>query len=100
MPTRAENFGVVFCEANAYAVPAISTNTGGTTSAIQDGENGYTLPMKAGASEYADLIQTIISNEKGYHQLSINARKKYLEELNWGYWGKRMKEILLKTSNS
>jgi len=98
MPTRAENFGVVFCEANAFGLPAIATRTGGTTSAIEDGVNGYTLPLQATPADFADLIQPLVLDDKRFARLADSSKKKYLEELNWDHWGERMKHILEHTA--
>jgi glycosyltransferase involved in cell wall biosynthesis len=99
MPTRAENFGVVFCEANAFGIPAISTRTGGTTSAIEEGVNGHTLPLEASAAEFADLIESLARDEQRFTALSKSSRRKYLDELNWEHWGKQMRLILQHTAD-
>ena len=40
LPTRAEAYGLVFCEANSFGVPCIATNVGGTPTIIRNGING------------------------------------------------------------
>ncbi len=44
VPSRAEAYGHVFCEAAAFGVPSASTSVGGIPSIITDGENGICLP--------------------------------------------------------
>lgn len=91
LPTRAEAFGIVFCEANAYGLPAITTNTGGIESVISEGVNGYALPLESGAKEYADKLKYLIENKSELERLSISSREYYESELNWDTWGKKMK---------
>lgn len=94
MPTRAECYGIVFCEANAYGLPVITTDTGGTTSVVEDGINGFALPFSAKAEDYAARIEYLTEHRDVLEKMSKTARQKYAEELNWNHWGKRMKEIL------
>jgi glycosyltransferase involved in cell wall biosynthesis len=96
LPTRAECAGIVFCEASAYGIPAITTNTGGVSNYIMDGINGYALPLEADATEYAAVIQKTFSDKEGYRQLCINSRKRYEELLNWESWGKSFHQIAQK----
>ncbi len=92
MPTRAECYGIVFCEANAYGLPVITTNTGGVPSVIEDGVNGFMLPLSAGSEDYFKVIGDLISDEKKLKKMAISSREKYLKELNWNHWGKEIKK--------
>lgn len=100
VPTRADCTPIVFCEASAFGLPVITTNTGGVSSIIEDGINGYSLPYDAKAYDYANKINFLIENPPIYTNLSLMSHKKYEEELNWKVWGKKLKEILLITCNS
>ncbi len=97
MPTRAECFGIVFCEANAYGLPVITTDTGGVSSVVKNGVNGFILPLNAGSEEYFNVISNLISDSTKLKQMAETSREKYLKELNWKQWGKEMKKILLLT---
>ena len=97
MPTRAECFGIVFCEANAYGLPVIATDTGGVPSVIENGVNGFMLPLNAGSEEYFKIISNLISDSAKLRRMAETSREKYLKDLNWKQWGKEMKEILLLT---
>jgi glycosyltransferase involved in cell wall biosynthesis len=83
LPTRADCTPLVNCEANAYGIPAITTNVGGITEAVKDGVNGYCLPLAADGAAYANLLADIFSDKERYHQLIISSRKRYDDELNW-----------------
>ena len=93
LPTRAECAGVVFCEASAFGIPSITTDTGGGTTYVEDGVNGFALPVTAGAEDYANKIQELFTNDEIYNQLSVSCRKKYEDELNWDSWGKSFYNI-------
>lgn len=99
LPTRAECAGVVFCEASAFGVPSIATDTGGVSTYVQDDINGFTLPLAATADKYADKIQELYTNDEAYYKLCNNSRKKYEEELNWDNWGKTFHHIAEKILN-
>ncbi|MCB4235988.1 glycosyltransferase family 4 protein [Kaistella anthropi] len=83
LPTRAECYGIVYCEASAYGLPSIATATGGVTSIVKDGVNGFALPENAGAEEYAEKIAEILSPEQ-LSVLSESSRKRYEEHLTYG----------------
>ncbi|GAC1520248.1 MAG: hypothetical protein NVS2B16_27180 [Chloroflexota bacterium] len=94
LPTRAEAFGMVLCEANAYGVPAISTDTGGVPSVITPGVNGYMLPLDATGSAYAQLIASIYQDREKYQQLVRTSRGEYDRRLNWNSWGSSVGTLL------
>ena len=99
LPTRAECFGVVFCEASAFGLPSITTDTGGIPSAVRNGINGYRLSLDAPASEYAERIAGIFNDyEKAYIPLSISSRKLFEEELNWDAFAAKMMALFEKVS--
>jgi glycosyltransferase involved in cell wall biosynthesis len=83
LPTRAEAVGIVFCEASAYGLPVIATDTGGVRSYVRDGTNGYCLELSASGVSYADKIHEIMSNRERYHLLAMDAFRYYRECLNW-----------------
>ncbi len=62
LPTRAECAGDVFCEASAFGVPSITTNTGGVSTYVEDGVNGFALPLTAAAFDYAEKIQQLFKD--------------------------------------
>lgn len=99
LPTRAECAGIVFCEASAFGVPSITTNTGGVGTYVEDGINGFALPFSAGADAYADTITRLFADDENYRQLCISSRKKYETELNWDSWGKKFNSIAEKILN-
>ena len=93
LPTRAEAAGVVFCEASAYGIPSITTNTGGVTTYVREDVNGFALPLDAGAELYAEKIASLYNDITAYKSLCTSSRELYEQELNWNAWGKRFQQI-------
>mgnify|MGYP001574913613 CR=1 FL=1 len=93
LPTRAECAGVVFSESSAYGIPSITTNTGGVSTYVKDGINGFALHFDAGADEYAKKIEQLVSDPAAIQSLKLSSRKYYEEKLNWDMWGKQFREI-------
>ena len=93
VPSRAEAFGMVFCEANAFGLPAIATATGGTSTIIRDGVNGYALPLTAGPTEYAELIGGIADDRLEYRRLAESSFGEFEERLNWKAWIGKFMEL-------
>ena len=89
MPTRADTFGAVYCEAAAKGVPAIATDTGGVGDAVADGVSGRLLALDAGSAEYADVIEAICADKASYLYLVSGARRRFESDLNWNVWGDR-----------
>lgn len=85
LPTIAECSGIVFSEAAMYGLPVITHNTGGIGTYVEDGFNGYKLPIDSLPGDFADIILWIVKNGK-LNELSENARKKYNMELNEDVW--------------
>ena len=93
LPTRAECAGVVFSEASSYAVPSITTDTGGVTTYVKNGINGFALPLTDGAATYAEKISELYADKQAFQHLKLSARKHYEESLNWDQWGRRFQQI-------
>ena len=94
LPSIAEAFGCVFCEASAFGMPSISRKTGGITSAITDGINGFTLDLSATAGDYAKLISSIFINKEKYNQLALSSYFEYQNRLNWKTIGKHLTGLI------
>ena len=91
-PTKAECAGIVTCEVSAYGLPAIGYNTGGVSSYIQNGINGYCLPMTSTAEDYAKKIAE--TSLDSYIKFSSNARMLYENYYNWEVWGKKVIDLI------
>ncbi len=94
LPTRYDCTPIVFCEANAYGLPVITTQTGGVAGVVRDGENGFLLPLAARGDEYAKVIASVYRDDERYTRLVCTSRAAYDERLNWDVWGKAVNTIL------
>ncbi|TAL69865.1 MAG: glycosyltransferase [Bacteroidetes bacterium] len=82
LPTRYETYGISFCEANAYGIPAIGTNTGGVPSIIKDNLNGFLIESPA-PQFIAEKIIYLFSNYDEYIMLALSSYNEYKKRLNW-----------------
>lgn len=88
LPTEYDAFGIVFCEASAYAVPSIATDVCGVSQPVREGKNGFLLPPHATAEDYAKKIRTVFSDKDAYLQLRASSRREYETRLNLACLGK------------
>lgn len=89
MPSRAEAFGMVYCEGNAFGLPCIATATGGITGIIRDGVNGYAPPVEAGPAEYAEIIARVVGDTDQYRALALSSFDEFHQRLNWKTFTRR-----------
>jgi glycosyltransferase involved in cell wall biosynthesis len=94
LPTRTECYGVVFCEANAYGLPVFATRVGGVPTIVEDGINGYLLPLEAKGKKYAECIAKVSLKADTYQSLNQGARERYEQLLNWDAWAQSVKKTL------
>jgi glycosyltransferase involved in cell wall biosynthesis len=94
LPTKAECFGMVFCEANSFGVPNIATQVGGVPTAVKDNINGKLFPLSATETEYSDYILRLFNNYSEYEELAISSFNEYQSRLNWSVSGKKIVELI------
>ncbi len=88
LPTRAECYGIAFCEASSYGLPSIGTAVGGVPGVVVEGVNGHLLPPSAGGAEYAALIGELYYDPARLAKLRASSRREFEERLNWTAWGR------------
>jgi glycosyltransferase involved in cell wall biosynthesis len=96
LPTIADCTPVVFSEACSFGLPVLTTNTGGITSIIENHVNGFMFDIQADASEYAQFVVQILSNEYTYRALCLSSFDTYVQRLNWHSAGKSITNHLHK----
>lgn len=94
VPSRAECYGLVFCEASAFGVPSLATDTGGIPSIIRSDLNGYLFPLSADGEIYANKVKEVWLNQDKYAQLRTSTRKEFEERLNWDNWTIKVNKII------
>ncbi len=93
-PTRADCSPFVICEANAFGLPVITTDVGGIPTIIENGKNGYTLPLNVSGQEYANVITQNFSDRSHYQRLVQSARQAYETRLNWDQWSNNLYQVI------
>ena len=94
LPSRHEAAGLVFCEASAHGLPILAARTGGISSLVVDGKNGFTIPHEDEPDGYVERIVELVRNPEQYRQLSESARDEYETRLNWDSWGTTLADIV------
>ena len=92
LPSRFEAAGLVFCEASAYGLPIVAADTGGISSLVREGKNGYTIGHEDEPEGYIERIIGLAEDPEAYGQLAVSARAEFDERLNWDTWGRTVGE--------
>jgi glycosyltransferase involved in cell wall biosynthesis len=82
LPSLAEFFPLVVCEAMASAKPVIGTRVGGVPDQIKDGWNGY-LVEPANENQLAEKIRYLIDHPEERKRMGLNGRQFAEDELDW-----------------
>jgi glycosyltransferase involved in cell wall biosynthesis len=83
VPSRAEAYGMIFAEGNAFGLPVVTTATGGIPSIVRDGWNGLLFSLAADAADYAEVVIRSFSDRGRYEQLCRQAFQEFERRLNW-----------------
>lgn len=86
LPTRQDCTPMVFAEAMALGVPAITRDIGGVSSVVENGVTGTVLAPDATALDFADAIVATWSDRAAYAAMRHAARASYEGRLNWRVW--------------
>ncbi len=96
VPSKAETYGNVFCEANSFGVPCLATNAGGIATVIRDNINGKTFSPDASPDEYSTYIQEVFQNYSNYQALALSSFQEYQTRFDWSAAGKAVRNLLTK----
>lgn len=83
LPTIADCTPCVFSEANAFALPVLTTAVGGVPSVVREGVNGHLFALDAPASAWADVIAAYRDDPLRYRRAALSAYDEYATRLNW-----------------
>lgn len=87
LPTRADCFSMVGCEAAAHGLPVLMTRTGGVPGVVAESRNGRLLPPEAGPAEWAATIEEMLVPGR-LEAFVSGARDESETRLNWTAWGR------------
>lgn len=94
VPSLGECYGLVFCEASAFALPSISTNVGGIPTVVKNGKNGYLFDLDEREDTIADVMISVFSDKEKYVKLCASSRAEYESRLNWEVAGRSLSDYM------
>jgi glycosyltransferase involved in cell wall biosynthesis len=94
LPSTAETYGHVLCEANSFGVPCLTTNVGGLSSVIHNNINGQTFSPTANITDYCDYITDYMNDFDRYQELARSAYQEYQSRLNWDVACQNVKKLI------
>lgn len=97
VPSRAEAYGIVFCEANAFGLPCLTSGVGGISTIIKDHVNGMKFALDAPISTYCNYLMQLMQNYSHYEELALSAFHEYKTRLNWDIAVKQVKQLIYQT---
>ena len=74
-----EATSLALLEAMSLGIPAVVTDFGGNADVVEDGQNGFVVPVKAPQS-MIEAILKMVQNDKLYGEMSANAKRIYNEK--------------------
>ncbi len=94
LPTRFDCTPIVICEASAFGMPALVSDTGGVAGHLKENQNGYLIDFNDKGKAFALKIKELITNPERYYELRKSTRKEFEKNLNWDSYGEKLKEII------
>jgi glycosyltransferase involved in cell wall biosynthesis len=94
VPSIAEAYGLVFCEANSFGLPSLSTNVGGIPTIIKDDINGKKFSINSDVSEWCNYISNSFIDKEKYNSMCMSSFGEYENRLNWSVAGKTIIKLL------
>ena len=98
LPTIAECSAIAFSESSANGLPIFSHDTGGVRNYVEDGRNGYLLPLGSTGTDFGKKIKECLESGE-LEQMSKTAKNVYREKLNWKTWGEKVGKIIENLNN-
>lgn len=98
VPSTAECYGCVFCEANAFGIPVIANDTGGISQIVKKGINGFLFSENH--KNYFGVLDDVISltrDSHAYSTIAKSSRMEFEQRLNWKQFVKRLIPVIEKT---
>jgi glycosyltransferase involved in cell wall biosynthesis len=83
LPTRADTFGIVLSEANAFGLPCLATSVGGIPTLIRDRLNGKTFALDTKPNDYVKFVTEVMMNPDSYRALALSSLIEFQTRLCW-----------------
>lgn len=94
--SQAECYGCVYCEANAYGLPAIGRDTGGVAEIIIPGVNGLLLENGQTVQTLASEFKAIWLDKEKYTALALSSYEQFENRLSLDVFGDELESVLNK----
>lgn len=93
LPTTAECAGIVFTEASSFGIPSVTYDTGGISSYVRNGVNGFLLKQGSSAKDFADTIMRNYDDADTMLRLKRGCFNAYFQQFNWTNWGGEIESL-------
>ncbi|MDP2778402.1 MAG: glycosyltransferase family 4 protein [Anaerolineales bacterium] len=93
VPSSYEGFGIVYLEGMAFGLPAIGTTAGAAGEIIEHGKTGYLIKPNDHQT-FATHISQLASDRNLLTELSLNARKRYIQQPSWNESASQIRAFL------
>ena len=100
LPTLADCTPIVFSEAAAFGIPVLTNDTGGNSSVIIEGVNGFLFPAASDETYYANKIKTVFSDQQSYLSLRRKCRDEFERRLSWTVWIDEVNKLISESNAS
>jgi glycosyltransferase involved in cell wall biosynthesis len=92
LPSVWEVLPIAILEAMSSSRPVICTNAGGNSELVENGVNGYVVPMRDPPA-LAESISTLLKDPELMKKMGAASRKKAEEEFDWKLIAARTKQV-------
>lgn len=99
VPSAYEGFGIVYLEGMGYGLPAIATRGAGAKEIIQNGKNGFLIPV-GDAERLAKILRRLQQDRRLLARMSLAARRSFLTFPTWKESMQRVEKFLSSYNDS
>jgi len=92
LPSVHEGFGIVKLEAFAFGVPVVVTNGGGAVEGVDQGENGFVVPLNQ-SKKLAEVIIKILANPELKESMGRRGKEIVMKSYLWKHNVKKVIKV-------
>lgn len=94
--SREEAMSIVICEGMMFGKVCITTENNGFVDYIQDGENGFVVPVED-VTALQEKMARVIEDRENLNDMGRKARKTYEQYFTMDAFGERLEDVILET---